>query len=315
MPCAHFYGENLCKFVVDLGLTGANGKTVLMMIFETLLGEYADQAAESVLTKPPPAANQPAPDVLAWRGLRVLATPEFETTQQLRSGWVKAFVDKGKQWKARDLYASDLVKFALQATFYISVNEKLKFTVLDGGLDRRALCFDYKLKFVSHVTKPHERQARSESETKNPKWITEQLPGFMLLLLACHKAFFAGENPVGLGATPQQVIEATEELVNDEAKTALEGWIGDNFSKSTNAQGAISKAAFISAARSDCEAVKELKNDAVMKAINSLVEFKDCRAGRGKTRLRGCASWLKPNVSGLGEVKLKVTGLGEGGFN
>jgi hypothetical protein len=222
----------------------------------------------------------------------VLATPEFETTQLLRSGWVKAFVDKGKQWKARDLYASDMVKFALQATFYISVNEKLKFTVLDGGLDRRALCFDYKLKFVSHPTKSHERKAMSESETKNPKWIAEQLPGFILLLIACHKAFFLGDNSVGLGATPQKVIEATQDLVTDEAKNALEGWIHDNYDTTTNPQGAVSHGVFVSRARAHCESLSEVKPDVATKVINGVVEFKDVKAGRGKTRLRSSCLWL-----------------------
>jgi len=87
---AAVFAEEVTTFVVDHGYTGQNGKTFLMRIMEVLIGDYADQAKQSMLTQPPPKPGSPAPDLLALRGKRALCAPEFETTESMKSAWLKA---------------------------------------------------------------------------------------------------------------------------------------------------------------------------------------------------------------------------------
>lgn len=179
------------------------------------------------------------------------------------------------------------------------MNEKLKFTVLDGGLHRRALVFDYLLKFVSRPTKAFERKAMSEEMTKNPKWIEAQLAGFIVLLNACHKAFFVDDKGTGLGHIPQRVIDATEELMHDEAKTQMQALIEQNYSRTGSPQGAEPRATFVTFIKMGMgEVVKEMKSDMFMKIVHALVEFKNSKAGRDKTQERESGMWLKRKSAG-----------------
>ena len=82
------------------------------------------------------------------RGVRYLCTPEVETTQAIKSAWIKKLPDAATKWKARDLYSSVEIMFRLWVTFFISANAKLKFTVVDGGVERRCLANPYPYKFL-----------------------------------------------------------------------------------------------------------------------------------------------------------------------
>ena len=97
-----------------------------------------------------------------------MCTPEVETTQAVKSAWIKKLPDAATKWSARDLYSSLTIHFRLWVTFFISANSKLKFTIVDGGVERRCLAIPYELKFVDKTTEPHHRQIREE--VKEDEW-------------------------------------------------------------------------------------------------------------------------------------------------
>ena len=113
-----------------------------------MFGDYAEQIKESMMTKDPPPPGSPCPDLLQMRGVRYLCTPEVETTQAIKSAWIKKLPDAATKWKARDLYSSVEIIFRLWVTFFISANTKLKFTVVDGGVERRCLANPFPYKFL-----------------------------------------------------------------------------------------------------------------------------------------------------------------------
>ena len=278
------FGEPLCRFVVDSGASGSNGKTVLMRIMEVLMGTYCDQAKETMLTKPPPAPGAAAPDVLAMRGLRALATPEFETTQKMRSGWLKAFADSATKWKARDLYASQEITFRMACVFFVSVNDRLKFSVIDGGVFRRALCIPYDFTFTDNVTQPHHRQSLPEGDLKDDDWLMERMPALLHVMVQAHDVFF--NKGKGLGRVPQRIIDATMELMTDEGAKDFQEWVMDHYLVQASPEGAVPRATFLTAARNasalaDVPAGKQ-RDD----IINAVVMYVNTKSGRDKTKMK-----------------------------
>ena len=158
---APIFAESIEKFIVDLG-DGSNGKTLLQRIAELSFGDYAEQIKETTMTRDPPPPGGACPDLLNMRGVRYLCTPEVETTQAIKSSWIKKLPDAATKWGARDLYSSKTIYFRLWVTFFISANSKLKFTVVDGGVERRCLAVPYELKFCNKVTEAHHRPMREE---------------------------------------------------------------------------------------------------------------------------------------------------------
>ena len=280
---AVLFGEPVCRFVVDSGASGSNGKTVQMRIMEVLLGGYADQAKEAMLTKPPPAPGAPAPDLLALRGVRALATPEFETTQKLRSAWLKAFADSATKWKARDLYASQEITFKLICVFFVSINERLQFSVVDGGVFRRALCIPYFFTFVEEPSLPHHRKALPEADLKSDEWIQARISPLLYLMIAAHDVFFNKGN--GLGKVPHLIVQATEDLMTDEAGREFRDWLSKEYSIKPNPDGAIPRATFMEQAREAAVLANVLPAHRD-KVILAVVTFVNTKAGRDKTRLK-----------------------------
>ena len=109
---ATIFAEAVEKFVVDLG-DGSNGKTLLQRVAEVSFGDYAEQIKETMMTKDPPPPGSACPDLLQMRGVRYLCTPEVETTQAVKSAWIKKLPDAATKWSARDLYSSLTIQFRL----------------------------------------------------------------------------------------------------------------------------------------------------------------------------------------------------------
>ena len=239
---ASIFAEPIEKFVVDLG-DGSNGKTLLQRIAEVAFGDYAEQIKETMMTKDPPPPGSACPDLLNMRGVRYLCTPEVETTQAIKSSWIKKLPDAVTKWGARDLYSSMTIIFRLWVTFFISANSKLKFTVVDGGVERRCLAVPYELKFVNKVTEAHHRPIREE--LKEDEWLMPRVPGFWLWIRCIHEAFFLGAMPTKINHVPHKVLEATVEFLSAECAAALRDWLDANMVASTESKDAITKTALL----------------------------------------------------------------------
>ena len=239
---ATIFAEAVEKFVVDLG-DGSNGKTLLQRIAEVSFGDYAEQIKETMMTRDPPPPGSACPDLLQMRGVRYLCTPEVETTQAVKSAWIKKLPDAATKWSARDLYSSLTIHFRLWVTFFISANSKLKFTIVDGGVERRCLAIPYELKFVEKTTEPHHRLLREE--VKEDEWLLPRVPGFWLWIRDVHQVFFLEEGATKLKHVPQKVVDSTADFLSAECAAALRDWLDENMVVANDNKDAITKTALI----------------------------------------------------------------------
>ena len=239
---AAIFAETIERFVVDLG-KGSNGKTLLQRIAEVAFGGYAEQIKESMMTKDPPPPGSACPDLLQMRGVRYLCTPEVETSQAIKSSWIKKIPDAATKWGARDLYSSMTIHFRLWATFFISANTKLSFTIVDGGVERRCLACPYELKFVDSPTEPDHRHLRAE--VKDDEWLQPRIPGFWLWIRDVHRAFFLDADATRLRRIPQRVIEATSDFLAAESSAALRDFLDERTEVAQNNKDAVTKSALL----------------------------------------------------------------------
>ena len=253
---AAIFAEAVEKFVVDLGTSGSNGKTLLQRIAEVSFGDYAEQIKETMMTKDPPPPGSACPDLLQMRGVRYLCTPEVESTQAIKSSWIKKLPDAATKWGARDLYSSLTIHFRLWVTFFISANGKLKFTIVDGGVERRCLACPYDLKFTEAQTEDHHRQIRQE--VKEDEWLLPRRPGFWLWVRDIHKAFFVDDSATKLKHVPQKIVDATAEFLAAECSAALREWLDERTKQADSAKNAITKHALLGALK-DTSPYKDLK--------------------------------------------------------
>ena len=226
VPSAILFAVPITRFVLDFGRTGNNGKTLCMRVLEVLLGSYGQQPKETFFSKDPPSPGAPSPDLLDLKGRRALFQAEFETSTVVRTAWLKKLPDQSIVWKARLLYSNSEMSFKTRLVPMFSLNENLKFSVVDGGLARRMLAFYFDYTFVEVVTEDFHKKAVSE-DVKDEEWLQPYLPAYFYVLHKCYDHYVS---KVQIGRIPQRVLDCNDELLGGEVSRDIVDWISANCS-------------------------------------------------------------------------------------
>jgi hypothetical protein len=288
LPAATLFGHRVTRFVLDYGSTGCNGKTLVMRIMEVMLGSYAQQPRMEMLSKEAPAPGQPAPDLVALRGSRALLLPEIETEVIVKSSWMKKLPDASVVWRARNLYSNIEHVFSLIMVLYISCNTRLHFSVVDGGLLRRALVFPFDFTFDACPQHEHHRHSLPE-DIKSESFIKPLLPAYLYILAMASQVLFSEDR--GIGKIPLRVLESTEDFMtvegSDQVKEILE-----QYTVECNAKDACARAVFV---RFFYDTLKkfDMTQAMVSKLLGNLVTFHNTKFGREKVRLTHGGQYLK----------------------
>jgi P4 family phage/plasmid primase-like protien len=165
-------GSEHQKFHILTG-TGSNGKSMLMNLTETALGDYACKVPISMLTQGRNKSSAASPEVIRLKGRRFITMQEPDEAMPLNTGIMKELTSAEKIL-ARDLYAGSksMIEFELQGKFHLACNDKPKVNSNDGGTWRRLVVINFLSKFVPHPSKPNEFRLDPsiEHKVKSEKW-------------------------------------------------------------------------------------------------------------------------------------------------
>jgi len=151
-------GENDAQKFHILTGEGSNGKSMLMILMSTTMGDYACTAPISLLTQGRNKSAAAAPELVRMKGRRFVTMQEPDEQVPLNTGLMKELASSEKI-TARDLYAGSkqMIDFELQARFNLACNEKPKINTQDGGTWRRLVVVNYPTKFVPAPKLAHEK--------------------------------------------------------------------------------------------------------------------------------------------------------------
>ena len=149
-------GNEAQKFHILTG-SGSNGKSMMMNLVTTAMGDYACKVPISLLTQGRGKSAAASPEVVRIKGKRFVTMQEPDEGAAINSGLMKELAS-GEKITARDLYAGSkqMVDFDVQAKFHLACNEKPKIQTTDGGTWRRLVVIDFPTKFVAKPTESHE---------------------------------------------------------------------------------------------------------------------------------------------------------------
>jgi len=162
------------KFHILTG-SGSNGKSMLMNLMSTALGDYCCKAPISLLTQARNKSSAAAPELVRMKGRRFVTMQEPDEQVSINTGLMKELASSEKI-TCRDLYqgSKQMIDFDLQARFNFACNEKPKITTQDGGTWRRLVVIDFPTKFVHDPKLPHEKRIDESFVQKvvSPEWAT-----------------------------------------------------------------------------------------------------------------------------------------------
>jgi P4 family phage/plasmid primase-like protien len=139
-----------CQLFHILTGTGSNGKSMLMNLVETALGDYACKIPISMITQGRNKSSAASPEIVRLKGRRFVTMQEPDEAVPINTGLMKEITSSEKML-ARDLYAGSkaMIEFELQCKFHLACNDKPKVNSNDGGTWRRLIVINFLSKFVS----------------------------------------------------------------------------------------------------------------------------------------------------------------------
>ena len=199
-------GNTAQKFHIMTG-SGSNGKSMIMNLTSTALGDYACTVPISLFTQKRKGSGNAAPEVIRLKGRRFVTMQEPDEAIALNTGLMKE-ITSGEKMYARDLFKSG-TEFEVQAKFHLACNDKPKINTTDGGTWRRLVVINFTSKFVP---KPVESYEYPMDETiqflvQSKEWATP----FLNYLVHTLKH---GKGLRKLPA-PEKVMEYTSDYRND----------------------------------------------------------------------------------------------------
>ena len=185
--------------------SGSNGKSMLMNLVETALGDYACKVPISMITQGRNKSSAASPEVIRLKGRRFVTMQEPDEAVPINTGLMKE-ITSSEKILARDLYAGSksMLEFELQCKFHLACNEKPKVNTNDGGTWRRLIVINFLSKFVVNPEGPNQYRLDTtiESKVKSEQW------GRALLAYLIH---VYKENAGKETSPPEAVLEYTSE--------------------------------------------------------------------------------------------------------
>jgi P4 family phage/plasmid primase-like protien len=199
-------GNTAQKFHILTG-TGSNGKSMVLNMMATVLGDYACTVPISLFTQKRKGSGNAAPEVIRLKGRRFVTMQEPDEAIALNTGLMKEITSCEKMY-ARDLFKSGC-EFEVQAKFHLACNDKPKINTTDGGTWRRLVVINYLSKFVVEPTAPNEFPLDESIQfaVVSKEWATP----FMAYLVTILRE----ETGLRKLVAPPEVMEYTSEYRNE----------------------------------------------------------------------------------------------------
>ncbi len=135
------------QFHIWMG-SGANGKSLLIELFQDALGDYAGVLDNTVLTTKRTKSGNATPELFDTKNKRFIVVQETEAKAQIQTGLLKQLTG-GDKITARGLY-KDIETFKPQFKMVLVTNHLPKLPPKDGGVWRRVRATNFRSKFVDH---------------------------------------------------------------------------------------------------------------------------------------------------------------------
>tara|TARA_B100001094_G_scaffold64273_1_gene60295 strand:- start:6411 stop:8933 length:2523 start_codon:yes stop_codon:yes gene_type:complete len=155
------------KFHIWTG-SGGNGKSKIIELFESCLGDYCTKLPITVLTQKRAGSSAANPEIAKTMGKRFASLQEPEEGDKINVGYMKELTG-GDIIQARGLF-KEPVEFKPQFKLILTCNTLPTIPSNDGGTWRRLRVLDFPSKFVDDPTEPNEYKKDNDLDDKMKTW-------------------------------------------------------------------------------------------------------------------------------------------------
>jgi P4 family phage/plasmid primase-like protien len=154
---------------------GQNGKSVLIKLMDTVLGEYKTTMPVNMLTDRRGKVGSASPEVMSLKGSRMAVAQEPQKGERLNDGVVKEFSSGEDKIQGRALYSGKMIEFLPLFQLVICTNYLPEITSNDHGIWRRVRVVPFKSLFTDSPVendpdKPYQFKIDREISQRMEKW-------------------------------------------------------------------------------------------------------------------------------------------------
>jgi P4 family phage/plasmid primase-like protien len=150
------------KITFNYGYTASNGKSFLMEITKSTLGDYADIFPVTVVTGKMKQAGDTNSTLSAFKNKRFLYCSEPEAGLKINSNYIKTLT--GDTIKVRGLYSISDEEINPTYKMFMCCNTLPNFDTYDEGIARRISLLEYKTKFCVEPHRKNEKLLKKYSK-------------------------------------------------------------------------------------------------------------------------------------------------------
>jgi P4 family phage/plasmid primase-like protien len=197
-------GNEAQKFHILTG-SGSNGKSMLMNLMSTAMGDYTCKAPISLLTQGRNKSAAAAPELVRMKGRRCGVFQETDDGEKLNVGVMKEFTG-GDKVLVRDLFkgADEMIEFKPQMKYFLTCNQLPEVPSNDDGTWRRLRVIAFNSKFTDNPTKDNEFKIDTMLKHKIQEWA----PLFASYLIHIYSTEYKAKNYL---KEPEEVMASTNQ--------------------------------------------------------------------------------------------------------
>jgi P4 family phage/plasmid primase-like protien len=189
---------------------GANGKSTLIRLIESTLGELATSMKTTMVTQKNPPADAPSPGMAKTVNKRFVSLQEVNRNEHLNEALVKQMTGNDKL-DFRQLYGK-MEEFRPQFKMILCTNNEIKISGTDHGIWRRIRM----VPFVSTFSETLEEDSEGDYHYVADKSVMEKIdtiwrPAFFKILI---KYYYLWKDE-GLSVVPNDISKYTKEFQED----------------------------------------------------------------------------------------------------
>ncbi|ATZ80427.1 D5 family helicase-primase [Bodo saltans virus] len=189
-------GNFLELFTILTGC-GRNGKSKLVELLKTTLGDYFGSVQSQLFTRPRPDANSPDPGLLNLLHKKIVIASEPEKNEKLNSGFIK-FITGRDSTTLRQCHQNEMIDFTANFLTLLICNDIPDCDDIDNAFSKRLRCIHFPTEFVTNPTKDNQKKINVNINQNFDYWKID----FMLLLIQHYKKY-----------TETQILNPTNDIL------------------------------------------------------------------------------------------------------
>jgi P4 family phage/plasmid primase-like protien len=228
---------------------GQNGKSVLIKLMDTVLGEYKTTMPVNMLTDRRGKVGSASPEVMALKGSRMAVAQEPQKNERLNDGVVKEFSSGEDKIQGRALYSGKMIEFLPLFQLILCTNYLPEITSNDHGIWRRVRVVPFKSLFTENpVTddpdKPYQFKIDREISQRMESW--KEVFASMLvdrayqnqgavpdcdIVLAASNEYRQGQDCIAQFIAERIVVEPSGTVTKTEINAEFKGWYESTYGR------------------------------------------------------------------------------------